>query len=290
MRLISWNVNGLRAAVTKGFYDFYNKMDADVFCIQETKMQLNQVDEEMKKLGNYQFWNSGVRKGYSGTATFIKDKPINVEYGINDKIEEEIINSKEFKQNNIFEQEQIIRKKHNLEASKHIILKENNEGRILTCEFEKFFLVNCYVPNSKRELERLDYRVLWEEEFRLYLMQLDKIKPIIYCGDLNVAHEEIDLKNPSTNHNNAGFTDDERIEMTKLLQAGFVDSFRYMYPEKTDAYTWWSYMFHAREKNVGWRIDYFIVSDRLKDKIIDAKIYPEIMGSDHCPIELEIDI
>lgn len=248
MKIVSWNVNGLRAAITKGFYDFFNEVDADLFGIQETKMQENQVDDNMKKLGNYQYWNSAEKKGYSGTAVFLKNKPLNVTYG------------------------------------------SDNEGRVITCEYEDFFFVNCYVPNSKRELERLDYRMEWEDQMREYLISLDKVKPVIYCGDLNVAHKEIDLKNPNTNHRSAGFTDEERDKMTNLLDAGFVDTFRYINPDLTDAYSWWSYMFRSREKNVGWRIDYVIVSDRIKDKIKDVKIYSEILGSDHCPVGLDIDL
>ena len=248
MKIVSWNVNGLRAAITKGFYDFFNEVDADLFGIQETKMQENQVDDNMKKLGNYQYWNSAEKKGYSGTAVFLKNKPLNVTYG------------------------------------------SDNEGRVITCEYEDFFFVNCYVPNSKRELERLDYRMDWEDQMRDYLISLDKVKPVIYCGDLNVAHKEIDLKNPNTNHRSAGFTDEEREKMTKLLDAGFIDTFRYINPDLTDAYSWWSYMLRSREKNVGWRIDYVIVSDRIKDKINDVKIYSEILGSDHCPVGLDIDL
>jgi len=248
MKIVSWNVNGLRAAITKGFYDFFNEVDADLFGIQETKMQENQVDDNMKKLGNYQYWNSAEKKGYSGTAVFLKNKPLNVTYG------------------------------------------SDNEGRVITCEYENFFFVNCYVPNSKRELERLDYRMEWEDQMRNYLISLDKVKPVIYCGDLNVAHKEIDLKNPNTNHRSAGFTDEERDKMTNLLDAGFVDTFRYINPDLTDAYSWWSYMFRSREKNVGWRIDYVIVSDRIKDKIKNVKIYSEILGSDHCPVGLDIDL
>lgn len=248
MKIVSWNVNGLRAAITKGFYDFFNEVDADLFGIQETKMQENQVDDNMKKLDNYQYWNSAEKKGYSGTAVFLKNKPLNVTYG------------------------------------------SDNEGRVITCEYEDFFFVNCYVPNSKRELERLDYRMEWEDQMREYLISLDKVKPVIYCGDLNVAHKEIDLKNPNTNHRSAGFTDEERDKMTNLLDAGFIDTFRYINPDLTDAYSWWSYMFRSREKNVGWRIDYVIVSDRIKDKIKNVKIYSEILGSDHCPVGLDIDL
>ena len=253
MKLISWNVNGLRAVLKKGFKDFFKEIDSDIFCIQETKMQEDQIDLEIQSVfnGYYSYWNSAVKKGYSGTAVFTKIKPINVTYGIGKE-------------------------------------EHDQEGRIITLEFERFYLVNCYTPNSKRELERLDYRMKWEDEIRAYLVSLDKIKPVIYCGDLNVAHEEIDLKNPKTNHRNAGFTDEERGKMTELLSAGFTDSFRYLYPEKEDCYTWWSYMFHAREKNVGWRIDYFIVSKSIEDKIKESIIYDKVLGSDHCPVGLII--
>lgn len=251
MKLISWNVNGLRAAINKGFMDFFKQIDADIFCIQETKMQEGQI--ELILDGYYQYFNSAIKKGYSGTAVFTKEKPINVTYGIG-------------------------------------IEEHDQEGRIITAEYEKFYLVNCYTPNSKRELERLEYRKIWEDEIRKYLKKLEETKPVIYCGDLNVAHEEIDLKNPKTNHYSAGFTDEERNKMTELLNAGFIDSFRYLYPEKENAYTWWSYMMKAREKNVGWRIDYFITSNILKEKIEDSKIHSEVMGSDHCPIELDIEV
>ena len=252
MKLISWNVNGLRAAINKGFLDFYKNIDADIFCVQETKMQYEQVTDEIKNIGKYQYWNSAEKKGYSGTAVFSKTKPVNVTYGIG-------------------------------------IEKHDKEGRIITSEFDDFYLVNCYTPNSKRELERLDYRMEWEDAIRKYLLELDKTKPVIYCGDFNVAHKEIELNNPSTNHHSAGFTDEERNKMTSLLEIGFIDTFRYLYPDKENEYSWWSYMFHAREKNVGWRIDYFIVSDRIKEKIKEAKIHQEILGSDHCPIELDIE-
>lgn len=251
MKLISWNVNGLRAVINKGFMDFFKQIDADIFCIQETKMQEGQI--ELILDGYYQYFNSAIKKGYSGTAVFTKEKPINVTYGIG-------------------------------------IEEHDQEGRIITAEYEKFYLVNCYTPNSKRELERLEYRKIWEDEIRKYLKKLEETKPVIYCGDLNVAHEEIDLKNPKTNHYSAGFTDEERNKMTELLNAGFIDSFRYLYPEKENAYTWWSYMMKAREKNVGWRIDYFIISNSLKEKIEDSKIHSEVMGSDHCPIELDIEV
>ena len=251
MKLISWNVNGLRAVINKGFMDFFKQIDADIFCIQETKMQEGQI--ELILDGYYQYFNSAIKKGYSGTAVFTKEKPLNVTYGIG-------------------------------------IEEHDQEGRIITAEYEKFYLVNCYTPNSKRELERLEYRKIWEDEIRKYLKKLEKTKPVIYCGDLNVAHEEIDLKNPKTNHYSAGFTDEERNKMTELLNAGFIDSFRYLYPEKENAYTWWSYMMKAREKNVGWRIDYFITSNSLKEKIKASKIHSEVMGSDHCPIELDIEV
>ena len=251
MKLISWNVNGLRAVINKGFMDFFKKADADIFCVQETKMQEGQL--ELILDGYYQYWNSAEKKGYSGTAIFTKEKPLNVSYGLG-------------------------------------IEEHDKEGRIITLEFENFYFVDCYTPNSKRELERLDYRMVWEDEVRKYLKKLDEIKPVIYCGDLNVAHEEIDLKNPKTNRRNAGFTDEERNKMTELLSAGFTDSFRYLYPEKENCYSWWSYMGHAREKNVGWRIDYFIVSNSIQEKIKDSIIHSDVMGSDHCPIELQIEI
>ncbi len=255
MKLISWNVNGLRAAMTKGFEDFFKKENADIFCIQETKMQESQIDENIKNmLGDYYvYWNSAEKKGYSGTAIFSKIKPINVTYGIG-------------------------------------IEEHDKEGRVITLEFKEFYMVTIYTPNSKRELERLEYRQIWEDEIRKYLSELDKRKPVIMCGDLNVAHKEIDLKNPKTNRRNAGFTDEERNKMTELLDNGFVDSFRYLYPDKEECYTWWSYMFHAREKNVGWRIDYFIVSQKIKERIEEAKIYQDILGSDHCPVGLEIKL
>ncbi len=255
MKLISWNVNGLRAAINKGFEEFFKSIDADIFCIQETKMQEDQIDDNMKRIfkNHNMYWNSAVKKGYSGTAIFTKQKPINVKYGIG-------------------------------------IPEHDNEGRVITLEFDKFYMIDIYTPNAKRELERLDYRMVWEDEIRNYLLNLSKNKPVIMCGDLNVAHKEIDLKNPKTNRGNAGFTDEERGKMTELLGAGFTDTFRYLYPDKTDAYSWWSYMGRAREKNVGWRIDYFIVSNDIAKKIKEAKIYPEIYGSDHCPVGLEINI
>jgi len=251
MKLISWNVNGIRACLTKGFEDFFKNINADIFCIQETKCQTGQVD--LKFDGYFDFWNSAEKKGYSGTAIFTKQKPINVTYGIG-------------------------------------IDEHDKEGRVITLEFEKFFMVNIYTPNSKRELERLDYRQIWEDEIRKYLSNLNKTKPVIMCGDLNVAHKEIDLKNPKTNHHNAGFTDEERNKMTDLLEAGFTDSFRFLYPNKENCYSWWSYMGHAREKNIGWRIDYFIVSNTISHRISEAKIHSDIFGSDHCPVELDIDI
>ncbi len=255
MKLISWNVNGLRAVVNKGFKEFFKEIDADIFCIQETKMQEAQLDENILEIfeGYNAYWNSAEKKGYSGTAIFTKQKPLNVTYGIG--------------------------------KGEH-----DKEGRVITLEFEKFYMVNIYTPNSKRELERLDYRQLWEDEIRAYLLKLKENKPVVMCGDLNVAHEEIDLKNPKTNRKNAGFTDEERAKMTELLNAGFVDTYRYKYPEVEGKYSWWSYMFHAREKNAGWRIDYFIVSENLKDKIEDAKILDDIYGSDHCPVELDLNI
>lgn len=251
MKLVSWNVNGLRAAMTKGFEEFFNQIDADIFCLQETKLQKGQIDFSPE--GYYCFWNSAEKKGYSGTAVFSKQKPISVSYGIG-------------------------------------IEEHDKEGRVITLEFPNFYMVTIYTPNSKRELERLAYRMTWEEEIKKYLKKLDKDKPVIMCGDLNVAHKEIDLKNPKTNHKNAGFTDEERSKMTELLNAGFTDTFRYLYPEKENIYSWWSYMFHAREKNAGWRIDYFLVSNRIQENIQEASIYTEIMGSDHCPVGLEIEI
>lgn len=251
MRLISWNVNGLRAVWNKGFENFFTEINADIFCIQETKMQEGQLDVNFE--GYYKFFNSAVKKGYSGTAIFSKNKPISVSNGIN-------------------------------------IEEHDQEGRVITLEFEKFYMVNVYTPNSQRELTRLKYRQQWEDDFRNYLLGLDKIKPVIVCGDMNVAHKEIDLKNPKSNRRNAGFTDEERAKMTILLDSGFTDSFRYLYPDKENCYTWWSYMMKAREKNIGWRIDYFLVSNKVKDKIKEAKIHSDIMGSDHCPVELDIDL
>ena len=251
MKLVSWNVNGLRAVWNKGFEDIFKNINADIFCIQETKMQEGQLDVNFD--GYYNYFNSAIKKGYSGTAIFTKIKPIDVKYGIG-------------------------------------IEKHDQEGRVITLEYKDFYLVNVYTPNSQRELVRLSYRQNWEDDFREYLKKLDKKKPVILCGDLNVAHKEIDLKNPKTNRKNAGFTDEEREKMTVLLDNGFIDTFRYLYPDKENCYTWWSYMMKAREKNVGWRIDYFIVSDRIKEKIEDSKILSEVYGSDHCPVELDIDI
>lgn len=251
MKLISWNVNGLRAVYKKGFEDFFYKIDADIFCIQETKMQEGQFELDLKEYEQY--FNYAVRKGYSGTAIFTKIKPLNVTYGIG-------------------------------------IDEHDQEGRVITLEFEKFYLVNCYTPNSGRELARLEYRMIWEDAFKEYLSKLDTQKPVILCGDLNVAHKEIDLKNPKTNRKNAGFTDQERQRISGLLESGFTDSYRYLYPEKENAYTWWSYMGHSREKNIGWRIDYFLTSNRISSKIKETHIFNEIYGSDHCPVGLDIDI
>lgn len=254
MKLISWNVNGLRAVINKGFEDFFKEANADIFCLQETKMQVEQLDEDAKKIfdGYYQYWNCAEKKGYSGTAIFTKKEPISVSYGIGKE-------------------------------------EHDKEGRVITLEYECFYIVDCYTPNSKRELERLEYRMIWEDEFRNYLLNLNKRKPVILCGDLNVAHKEIDLKNPKTNRRNAGFTYEEREKMTRLLDSGFTDSFRFLYPNKENCYSWWSYMGHSREKNVGWRIDYFIVSNSIESKIKESYIYQNILGSDHCPVGLELD-
>ena len=251
MKLISWNVNGLRAAVTKGFMESFEKLDADMFCLQETKLQPHQIELELP--GYEQYWNSAVKKWYSGTALFTRVKPLNVTNGIG-------------------------------------IEEHDQEGRVITAEYDNFYLVTCYTPNSQRELARLEYRMTWEDAFRAYLLELDAKKPVILCGDLNVAHNEIDLKNPKTNRRNAGFTDEEREKMTELLDAGFTDTFRKLYPDVTDAYSWWSYMGKARDRNVGWRIDFFITSARLDKDIVEAKIHPDIFGSDHCPVELEINL
>ncbi len=248
MKLVSWNVNGLRACVKKGFLDYFKEVNADFFCIQETKLQEGQIELELD--GYHQYWNYAIKKGYSGTAIFSKHQPISVKYGVGENDSEA-------------------------------------EGRIITLEFEQFYLVNVYTPNSKRDLTRLSYRLEWEEEIRRFLVELDQAKPVIYCGDLNVAHQEMDLKNAKSNIGNSGFTDEERGKMTSLLSNGFVDTFRFIYPDAEDAYTWWSYMAKVRERNIGWRIDYFIVSERLQDSLTGAEIHSEIMGSDHCPIVLE---
>lgn len=251
MKLISWNVNGLRACLKKGFLDYFKEVDGDVFSLQEIKLQEGQIEMELE--GYYQHWNYAEKKGYSGTAVFTKEKPINEYYGLG-------------------------------------IEEHDKEGRVITLEMEKYFIVNVYTPNSKRELERLEYRMKWEDDFRDYLKELEKKKPVILCGDLNVAHKEIDLKNPKTNKKNAGFTDEEREKMTKLLSSGFLDTFRLLYPEREGAYSWWSYMRKARENNSGWRIDYFVISEILKENVLKSEIHSEILGSDHCPVMLEIDI
>jgi exodeoxyribonuclease-3 len=249
MRMVSWNVNGLRACLTKGFTEYFQFADADIFCLQETKMQQGQATVDFP--GYEQYWNSAVKKGYSGTAVFTKATPLSVAYDIG-------------------------------------VEEHGREGRVITLEYERFALVNVYTPNAQRGLERIDYRMKWEDDFRAYLQKLDAEKPVVICGDMNVAHNEIDLKNAKSNVGNAGFSDQEREKMTVLLDSGFTDSFRYLYPDRAGAYSWWSYMFHARENNAGWRIDYFLVSDRIKDKIKDSVIHPEISGSDHCPVELEL--
>lgn len=249
MKLISWNVNGIRACVNKNFMEFFNEVDADMFCLQETKLQENQIDLQLD--GYYQYWNYAKKKGYSGTAIFTKVEPLSVSYGIG-------------------------------------MEEHDQEGRVITLEFEDFHLVTVYTPNSQNELKRLDYRMKWEDDFRAYLKKLDEIKPVIVCGDLNVAHKEIDLKNPKTNRKNAGFTDEEREKFTKLLDEGFIDTFRYFYPDKENIYSWWSYRFKAREKNAGWRIDYFCTSEKIKDRLESATIHTEVLGSDHCPVELVI--
>jgi len=251
MKLISWNVNGLRACVQKGFLDYFNKADADIFCLQETKLQEGQLNLELK--GYNQHWNYAEKKGYSGTAVFSKIKPLDVIYGI-DKDE------------------------------------HNKEGRVITLEFDDFYLVNVYTPNSQNELARLGYRMTWEDEFRAHIKALDSKKPVILCGDLNVAHKEIDLKNPKTNVKNAGFTPEERGKFTELLGSGFVDTFRHFYPDREGIYSWWSYRFNARANNAGWRIDYFVISERIKDKLKNAEIHCDVLGSDHCPVTVEIDI
>lgn len=250
MKFISWNVNGLRACVGKNFMDFFNEIDADIFCIQESKLQEGQIELDLP--GYEQYWNYAEKKGYSGTAIFTKKHPISVKYGLG-------------------------------------IEEHDHEGRVITLEFEDFYFITVYVPNSKQELERLDYRMVWEDDFLAYVKKLEETKPVVYCGDLNVAHKEIDLKNPSSNHHNAGFTDEEREKMTVALSSGLIDTFRYFYPDQEGIYSWWSYRFQARQKNAGWRIDYFIASESLKDRLKDAKIHTEVLGSDHCPIELVME-
>lgn len=250
MKFISWNVNGLRAIVGKDFMESFNKLDADVFCLQETKLQAGQI--EMDLPGYKQYWNYAEKKGYSGTAVFTKKEPLSVSYGIG-------------------------------------VEKHDHEGRVITLEFEDYYFITVYVPNSQNELLRLDYRQEWEADFLAYILKLEEKKPVIYCGDLNVAHQEIDLKNPSTNHHNAGFTDEERSCFSTVLESGYIDTFRYFYPDRKDIYSWWSYRFHAREKNTGWRIDYFVASEKLKDRLKSADIHCDIFGSDHCPIELVIE-
>ncbi len=249
MKLISWNVNGLRACLQKGFLDFCREADADVYCLQETKLQAGQAEVDLP--GYHQFWNYADKKGYSGTAIFTRVEPLSVTYGFGDDV-------------------------------------HRHEGRVITAEYPDFFLVCCYTPNAQDGLKRIDYRMQWEDDFRAYLLELDGKKPVVLCGDLNVAHQEIDLKNPGPNRGNAGFSDQERGKMTQLLESGFVDTFRAMYPDKTGAYSWWSYRFNARKNNAGWRIDYFIVSQRLAGRVADAAIYPEVMGSDHCPVGVEL--
>ena len=251
MKFISWNVNGLRACVTKGFKESFAEIDADFFCLQETKMQAGQLDIAFD--GYESYWNYADKKGYSGTAIFTKHKPLSVSYGLG-------------------------------------IDEHDHEGRVITLEMEKFYLVTCYTPNAQDGLKRLDYRMQWEDDFQAYVKRLDEKKPVIVCGDLNVAHEEIDLKNPKTNRKNAGFSDEERAKMTELLGAGFIDTFRHLYPEQEGAYSWWSYRGNARKNNTGWRIDYFVVDEGLKDKIKEAAIHPDVLGSDHCPVSLELDI
>lgn len=251
MKLISWNVNGLRACVQKGFLDFFKESDADFFCLQETKLQRGQIELDLP--GYNQYWNYAERKGYSGTAIFAKYEPISVSYGIG-------------------------------------IDEHDHEGRVITLEYDNFYLVTVYTPNSQNELKRLDYRMKWEDDFLKYLKKLEQSKPVIFCGDLNVAHNEIDLKNPKTNRKNAGFTDEERGKFSAIVNSGFTDTFRYFYPDMEGIYSWWSYRFKAREKNAGWRIDYFCVSNSLNDKLLDAKIHTDIYGSDHCPVELDIDL
>ena len=249
MRFISWNVNGIRACMEKGFMDFFKEADADIFCLQETKLQEGQISMELP--GYYQYWNYAEKKGYSGTALFTKTEPLMVTYGMG-------------------------------------IEEHDKEGRVITAEYEDYFFVTVYTPNAKEDLKRLDYRVQWEADFLAYLKNLEESKPVIFCGDLNVAHKEIDLKNPKNNHNNAGFTEEERGCFTTLLENGFIDTFRYFYPDKEDIYSWWSYRFQARSRNTGWRIDYFVTSNVLEDKLLDAVIHTQILGSDHCPVELAL--
>ncbi|EHT4848956.1 exodeoxyribonuclease III [Listeria monocytogenes] len=251
MKLISWNVNGLRAAVKKGFLEYFEEVDADIFCLQETKLQEGQIELDLPAYKDY--WNYAVKKGYSGTAIFTKVEPLSVQYGLG-------------------------------------VPEHDTEGRVITLEFEEFFMVTVYTPNSQAELKRLDYRMTFEDAILEYVKNLDKTKPVVLCGDLNVAHEEIDLKNPKTNRKNAGFSDEERAKFSAFLDAGFIDSFRYFYSDLTDAYSWWSYRMNARARNTGWRIDYFVVSERLKDKLVDAKIHADVLGSDHCPVELELNL
>ncbi|WNC13896.1 exodeoxyribonuclease III [Brevibacillus brevis] len=249
MKMVSWNVNGLRACMNKGFAEYFSKVDADIFCIQETKLQEGQITVDFAD-GYHSFWNYAEKKGYSGTAVFTRHEPVSVRYGLEED--------------------------------------QEPEGRILTLEYDSFFLVNVYTPNAKRDLSRLDYRMEWEDRFRSYLLQLDEKKPVIVCGDLNVAHQEIDIRNAKSNRGNSGFTDEERAKMSQLLQSGFLDTFRHFYPDRTDAYTWWSYMPKVRERNIGWRIDYFLASARLAPSLTDARIDAEVTGSDHCPIILEL--
>ena len=251
MKFISWNVNGLRACVGKNFLEDFTRLDADFFCLQETKLQAGQIDLDLP--GYQQYWNYAEKKGYSGTAIFAKSPPLSVQYGIG-------------------------------------VPELDTEGRLITLEYDHFYLVTCYTPNAQEGLARIDHRLQWEEAIRAYLSRLDKEKPVIYCGDLNVAHNEIDLKNPASNRGNAGFSDQERKAFTDLLSSGFTDSFRFLYPDTTGAYSWWSYRFNARKNNAGWRIDYFVVSDRLKDRIVDAIIHADVFGSDHCPVELELNV
>ena len=255
MKLISWNVNGLRACLQKGFLDFFREAEADIFCLQETKLQAGQIELSLLELelpGYYQYWNYAEKKGYSGTALFTKREPLQVAYGIG-------------------------------------VEEHDHEGRVITAEYEEYYVVTVYVPNSQRELTRLEYRVKWEEDFLRYVKGLEEKKPVIFCGDLNVAHQEIDLKNPKTNRHNAGFTEEERNCFGQVLESGFIDTFRHFYPEVTGAYSWWSYMFQARAKNAGWRIDYFVASEALADRLTDAKIHAQVLGSDHCPVELDME-